>query len=532
MSGKVPWTAGSGAAFGAEWLLAAIAPSSAFGRRVRARERAFRTGDEAAARIAIARTAAAAEAIDPARLSAIAGILAGAPDPSAAIVRARSGSILGDADFFEISRFLDALGEVAVLARGLALDADYAEPSSTLGDALAPGRTRTRSFYLADTFDAELAAARSASASHQAAYDAARSRLAERASAYAGLERVRDGEFVVMRDRLSAPVPPEIRILCEAPTYVLCELALDDSAVAALAARDAAAMAVASAEESVRARLSELVAREGATLERACDALGEIDALVARARFARRFACVVPEIACDATVAFEDARYLPLASTLENNGRRYTPISLSLDGFGVVTGPNMGGKSAALRTLGFVVACVALGVPVPASAARVPLVDEIAWVGLGIANESDALLSSFGREVVELRAFFSRDAGRALVLVDEFARTTSPREGRALLVALLETLRGRRALGLAATHLAGIAAAANVAHYAIGGLGPLRPVSGAPLDLDGALARIADAMDYGLRQVAESAIAPAGAIALAEALGLDAELVSRAKAVL
>jgi DNA mismatch repair protein MutS2 len=231
-------------------------------------------------------------------------------------------------------------------------------------------------------------------------------------------------------------------------------------------------------------------------------------------------------------VTFEAARYLPLEDGLVERGRPYTPLSLELNGVGVVTGPNMGGKTAALRTLGFVVACVALGVPVPAQAAGVALVDDIAWLGLEASPSDDGVLSAFGREVVALRALLGRPRGRALVLVDEFARTTSPREGRALLVALLERLREDGALALATTHLTGIAAAAGVGHYAVGGLGPLAAPAGAPLDLERALGRIAAAMDYGLQRVAEDAVPAADAVALAEALGLDAALIDRARAVL
>jgi len=528
MIADVPWTEESGPAFGADWLLEAIAPAGAFGRRARARERAFRPGDEEGARRALARVVTAARAAEPARLEALRAALADAPDPGPALARAGGGGVLGDADFFELARFLDAHAAIAALAHGVVDEAVLREPAPELRATLAPGITALRTFYLDDGFDAALAAARAESARAQAAYDAARSRLAERAAAFAGVERVHDGEFVVMRERFSAPVPAEIRIVREAATYALCELALDDAALAALGARDAAVVAVAEAEEAVRARLSVAVAAAAVALERACDVLGDIDLLVARASFAQRYGCVEPEIV-EAEIAFVDARYLPLALALERRGRRYAPISLELGGIGVVTGPNMGGKSASLRTIGFVAACVALGVPVPAASARVPLFDEIAWLGLAAAPADDGLLSAFGSEVVEARAFLQRGWSRALVLVDEFARTTAPREGRALLIALLETLRERGTLALAATHLTGVADAARAEHYAMGGLKRLPATAGAPLALDAALSRIAQAMDYRLVRVAEDAVPAADAIALAEALGLDAATIARAR---
>jgi hypothetical protein len=531
---SAPWSAETARACGIDWLLREIAPAGGLGRGARKRERAFAPGDEAEAAAMLARVDALASGAGSSRLGSLRAAIAAVPDPSAALTRARGGDVLADVDFFELGRFLDALGTVVAEARGEAFAAiDVPQPDATLAAALAPGRADGRSFYVADAFDAALGAARGESAARRAAFDSARSRLVARARD-AGIGDVRDGEFVVMRDTAPVPLPPEIRVLREAPTYVLCELALDDAALAALEALENADAAVAEAEEDVRERLSRATADAAPELERRCASLGELDVLVARAAFAARYECVVPEFATNERVELHDARFPPLAEALVARGRAYVPISLELDGVAVVTGPNMGGKTAALRTLGFAAACATLGVPVPATFARVPLVDEIAWLGIGAAApdaEDAPLLSAFGAEVVALRAFLEQPARRALVLADEFARTTSPSEGRALLVALLETLRARGALGLAATHLAGVAAAANVAHFAIGRLSALPPTD-TPLPLAPALERIAAAMDYALVRVDEADAGESGAIALAGALGLDAALVARAAEVM
>lgn len=529
---KVPWNSETAGAIGADWLLAAIAPVGALGRAARERERAFGRGDEDAARALLARVGRLAREIPAPRLAELRSAIASAPDVGSALVRARNGGTLDDVDFFEVVRLLDALDDVGGLTADDAFGAHaVARADPELRCALDPGRTSGRTFYLADGFAPALRACRAEAERAQARYDATRSRALARVAAAFGRETVADEAFTVMRDALLAPLPEGVRVVHEAPTYVLCEVELDGETLATLGALEHAAGEVARAEEAVRERLSRDVARASTALETACDGLGDLDALVARAAFAARYACVVPEIVDTATVAFVDARYLPLAERLAACGRTYAPISLDLTGTGVVTGPNMGGKTAALRTLGFVVACAALGVPVPAASARVPLVDGIAWLGSGAAadGEADGLLSSFGREVVALHAYLADGATSGLALVDEFARTTSPREGRALLVALLERLRARGGLALAATHLAGVAVAAGAAHYATRGSGTLAPHAGAPLALDAALARIELAMDYRLSAVDERAVAQSDALALAGALGLDSALIARAE---
>jgi DNA mismatch repair ATPase MutS len=117
------------------------------------------------------------------------------------------------------------------------------------------------------------------------------------------------------------------------------------------------------------------------------------------------------------------------------------------------------------------------------------------------------------------------------VLVDEFARTTTPQEGRALLIALVARLRERDATALIATHLAGIAQASGATHYAIRGLRgvPARPAGG---DLSAALAALAGAMDYTLAEVTADSPPQADALALARLLGLDEALVAAAYAAL
>jgi len=279
-------------------------------------------------------------------------------------------------------------------------------------------------------------------------------------------------------------------------------------------------------EEAVRLRLSADVRAAQAEIEDALAAIGTLDAFVARARFAQRYAAVLPEIVAAPELAFVEGRYLPLEGALQAHGRPYSPISMSLHGVGVITGPNMGGKTAALRTCGFLAACVALGLPVPAVSARIPLFDEIAWLGSGETGEA-ALLSAFGGELIVLRDFLERGACAPLVLIDEFARTTTAREARALVIGLLEFLRERNACALAATHLTDIATHAQAAHYATRGFGE-RSLSGSPArDLNEALAHIASAMDYRITRVDEGAPERADGVVLARALGLDPGLLAR-----
>jgi DNA mismatch repair protein MutS2 len=523
---SAPWTAASAAAIGVAWLENAIAPATEFGRRHNAARGFHRPGEETAAAAAIARVHAVAQQVDAAALDALHAAIARCPDPREAVSRAHGGVALGDADLFDLAHFVESIAEVhAFVAAAATAELEFPSAPATLRAALAPGCTAARGFYLDSHFDARLAAARANAAEAQAQYDAQRSALLARIARYTGVELVPDGTFLFMRDQLRGPLPPEAHVIREAATYVLCELALDEPALELLRASEEAGSAVLQIEEQVRLRLGAEVRTAQAEIENALAALGALDAFVARVRFAQRYTAVLPEIVATPELAFVDGRYLPLAGALQAHGLPYSPISLSLHGVGVITGPNMGGKTAALRTCGFLSACVAFGLPVPASSARLPLFDEIVWLGSGETGQAE-LLSAFGGELVALRDFLERAVRAPLVLIDEFARTTTPREARALLIGLLAFLRERGACALAATHLRDIAKEAHAAHYATRGFAERAHPDSPARDLSEALGRIASAMDYRIARVDGGAAERADAVVLARALGLDPELLA------
>lgn len=473
------------------------------------------------------RIAEYARRIAPDRLAAMRDALRTSPDPSAAISRAAMGAALDETQMLELMRFLDSLARVDALLEADGVDERFInEPAKIVARALEPGRAGKYGFYLADAFEDGLASARAQSRRAQAEFDSARGRLAQNAAQALGRDEIAGTEFIVMRDDVRA-LPAGVRVIREAPTYFLCELELDDAALEALRKRDTAVEESAQAEEAVRARITAPVHRHAQSLNELLDSAGRFDLLLAQVRFAQAYDCVVPEIVEDAVLKFTDAAYVPLAEEVAAQGQVYEPISIDLANVAVLTGPNMGGKTAALRTCGFVAMLTAFGIPVPARAVRAGLFDEIAWLGIGADEEPGGLLSSFAREVVRLRDVLERPAARMLLLIDEFARTTTPAEGRALLIALVRALQRRARTALVATHLAGIARAAGVAHFAVRGLREVpNAVPGA--DLPELLAVLAKAMDYSVAPVTGPENGRGDAIALAHLLGLDDEVVAEA----
>jgi DNA mismatch repair protein MutS2 len=520
--------AASAELLGFDWLVNAVAPISPYGSRRFSHLVPFRPGNEAAAESRARQIARIAEELHPDRVSAARSQLEALPDIAGLVARASMREMLDDPGFFELRLFCEIVERIdASLPASLFGQPIASEATRTVLEALAPGGTEAGGFYLADAFDAELAAARSAHARTQAEVDAARGREKERVAHELGREEIAGDEFIVMRSELHGKLPGRVRVVRESATYLLCALEYGESSRSALERREAAFGSVGALEERVRLRLSSVVRDHAAGLGVAAGAVGELDVSLGAVRFSQGHHCTAPAVIPEPSLIFERARFLPLEAELKIAGRRYVPIDLDLRGAAVLTGPNMGGKSLALQTCGFLALCATFGLPVPATDARIGLFDQIAWLGTGLQERSGGLLSSFAREVTSLKDILARSAPRLLIFVDEFARTTTPHEGKALVVALTQRLRQRNACALIATHLQGVAAAAGVAHFAVRGLKGIGTPP-ATRDLKDALDTLAASMDYTIAEVGDDEAPHADAIALAALLGLDPELVKAA----
>lgn len=501
------------------WLNAQLEPLSEPGRRTYAQLAPLRPGEERAAQERAEAIAALAACIDAAAVDAMRDALRTMPDPLPALSRAAMGDTLEDANLLELLRFFDT-------AQRLQPHVRLADEVREVVQMLEHGRAGKFGFYLSEKFDPSLAAAREQADRAQGEFDAARSGLARRIAGDLRREEISGSEFIVMRERAEV-LPRGVRVIREAPTYYLCELELDETALEALRRRDDAAARVAAVEETVRASVSRAVRERVRAIEDLLKSVGELDVHLAQVRFTQQHACVPAKVVAERALRFTNARYLPLQLELESQARRYEPISIDLSETAVLTGPNMGGKSVALRTCGFVALLASFGIPVPAESAECGLFDEIAWLGIGAHEELGGLLSSFAREVVRLNEVLARHSSSALLLIDEFARTTTPHEGKALLVALIRALRRRNRLAFIATHLGGIASEAQARHFAVRGLRDV-PKAAPAGDLAAALASLADSMDYAVVEVGDGVSGHADAVALAHLLGLDDDIVAEA----
>ncbi len=189
-------------------------------------------------------------------------------------------------------------------------------------------------------------------------------------------------------------------------------------------------------------------------LRSASTIIAELDSVFARARFSRDFDACIPEFVADAQLQLEAARHPVLEDKLRRENRFIVPISLNLGGderLLVISGPNTGGKTVALKTTGMAALAAQAGIPVAAQRAVLPLFDHV-LVDIGDEQSIAADLSTFSAHMLNLKAMLDEATPNSLVLADEMGTGTAPEEGAALAVALLDEFREKHCFVLATTH--------------------------------------------------------------------------------
>ena len=181
--------------------------------------------------------------------------------------------------------------------------------------------------------------------------------------------------------------------------------------------------------------------------QRACE---EADLLSALARFARQTRSIVAPLLAEARLDLRSARHPLLA--LSPHPVVANDIAIEAERALVISGPNAGGKTVALKTLGLVAWMARAGIPLPVAEES-----SIGWFGCVLADIGDEQsiarsLSTFSAHVQRLCSLLEQASGESLILLDELASGTDPEEGAALAAAMLEALTARGAAVAVTTH--------------------------------------------------------------------------------
>ena len=212
--------------------------------------------------------------------------------------------------------------------------------------------------------------------------------------------------------------------------------------------------------------LLEMTARLGENADAllaAVETLAELELQFAKARFAEEFDCVAVKLLADEpaktpaagdALVLRNARHPLLERNLKPKGVAVVPITVELDSDHrqvIISGPNTGGKTVALKTIGMLALMAQAGVPVPAERAELPIFDGV-FADIGDYQSIEQNLSTFSAHVTNIDFISHQATTHSLVLLDELGSATDPEEGAALAVSIADHFRQTACISVISTH--------------------------------------------------------------------------------
>jgi DNA mismatch repair protein MutS2 len=377
------------------------------------------------------------------------------PDVSDVLERACRGGVASAAELWQVRELLELAGELRVFARGQrdqypALAASIDSSGELLGLEEDLTQSLDEDGSVADRASPELARARKRARELR---EELKRRLGQLLEKHADV--VQSDYFTEREGRYVLPVRSDAHL--RVPGIVLgssasgATLFVEPQELTGvgnqLRIQEAEALREAA---KVLSKLSGYLASDADAVRIAQRACEEADVLTALARFARQTRACVVQLSSQARLDLRAARHPLLA--LSTQAVVANDIALEAGRALVISGPNAGGKTVALKTLGLTAWMARAGIPLPMQPES-----QVGFIGCVLADIGDEQsiarsLSTFSAHVQRLGVLLDRAADDCLILLDELASGTDPEEGAALAAAVLEALTARGAAVAVTTH--------------------------------------------------------------------------------
>ena len=194
-------------------------------------------------------------------------------------------------------------------------------------------------------------------------------------------------------------------------------------------------------------------------LLKAWNLLGLIDFIRAKSLLSNEYKCVVPEIHDEPMFLWRQARHPLLEQKLKSQDKHITPLDLNLDKDNrilVISGPNAGGKSVCLKTIGLVQYMLQCGLAVPMEIDSKCGVFHDMFIDIGDSQSLENDLSTYSSHLLNMKELIRQANKRTLFLIDEFGTGTEPQLGGAIAEAILLKMNEKKSFGVVTTHYANL----------------------------------------------------------------------------
>ncbi len=206
-------------------------------------------------------------------------------------------------------------------------------------------------------------------------------------------------------------------------------------------------------------QLTDLIREHVDELERGYNFLGIVDFIRAKARFAQEIGALIPEVKEVPVLEWSKAVHPLLFISHSKDGKPVVPLNIDLNTDNrvmVISGPNAGGKSVSLKTVGLLQFMLQCGIPIPIEETSTAGIFENVFIDIGDEQSLENDLSTYSSHLQAMKFFIERANNKTLCLIDEFGTGTDPQFGGAIAEAILDDLQKKNTFGVITTHYSNI----------------------------------------------------------------------------
>lgn len=448
------------------------------------------------------------------------------------IERCISGGILSQVELFELKSLIFIMHSINHYQRKLPWNIDESYKVYELPEVmelLDPTHSQIRSFYIYDEYSDKLAQIRVMKAEKERALEVLKKKEIEQVEEITGIKLKSTGEVIVNKNKDEL-----IRRLnsCEylkqtGETYINITYKIKPNDKMSDLTKEIEELKGEELVEEAKVleQISGKLAEHGEDIIKNITAIGKFDLLCAKGELALRHNGVKPELLHSRTLNIKNGINPIVQKELSKSGKKYMPISVELsEGVTLITGANMGGKTVSLKLMGLLVCMAQYGLLVPAEQMSFGIFDFI-YISCGDEQSIDLGLSTFGAEIKGIIEVISKSDQRGLVLMDELARGTNPKEGYAISSAIIAYLIKKHCISIITSHLEGLERN-GIRHLQVKGLSHIDFSDIKDYE------DISQYMDYSLVEVKGEAGIPHDAIKISKIMGMPEEIISQAEQIM
>lgn len=445
------------------------------------------------------------------------------------INRAAEGMVLDEVELFEIKNFMITIAEIVSVQEKIpSLPEDLIiKRHKSIEKLLDPEGLGNRTFYIYDSYSESLSSIRKEKNKLQGRIEEEKKRVISSIEEEVGITPKLSGELVISkRNDEMLKKARNCPCLSEEVSTLLTvnfKVKKDEKMLCLLEELEDVKFKEDKEEYRVKEFLSGKIGYYKDEIYEIIERLAGFDFIIAKAGLSNLVGGKRPGIHDETSIYIKKGRHIKLEHMLRKKKREFTPISFyALRGVTVITGANMGGKTISLKLAGLLSAMAQYGLYVPAEEFKTCLFDFI-YFSIGDMQSIESGLSTFGAEVSGMIDILKHSRYKGLILIDELARGTNPKEGYSISRAIVRYLLDKESITLFTTHFEGITHEKGVEHLQVRGLKDLdfEMIKERIDEGQSGIELVLENMDYSLERVEGSYAPPKDAINIARLMGLD-----------